>query len=270
MTLHVVKPVTPSQRNLIKLKKNHLAKTPIIKSQLVGLKNTSGRNNTGKITSYHKGGGCKQKYRKINFYRTKTSWGIVTSIEYDPYRNANTASIYDFLTNNYFYMLAPKNLNIGDIVKAGPNAEAKIGHSLPISKIPVGSLIHNISPKKNKKAQISRAAGTFSQLIEKTSKYARIALRSGEQRFLSIDCFATIGIVSNELFFLTNLGKAGRARWLNKRPKVRGVAMNPIDHPHGGGEGKTSGGYSLTPWGKSCKNGLTSKSTNKLIIKKND
>nr|YP_009495524.1 ribosomal protein L2 [Psammoneis japonica]AWQ64254.1 ribosomal protein L2 [Psammoneis japonica] len=269
MTLQVVNPITPSQRELVKLKKNHLAKTPTIKSQLTSLKNTSGRNNTGKITAYHKGGGHKQKYRKINFYRTIASLGIITSLEYDPNRTANIASVYDFLTNKYFYILAPKNLNIGDIVKAGPNAEAKVGHSLPISKIPVGSLIHNISPKKKKQAQISRAAGTFSQLIEKTSKYGRIQLSSGEQRFLSVDCFATIGIVSNELLFLTNLSKAGRARWLNKRPRVRGVAMNPIDHPHGGGEGKTSGN-SLTPWGKSSKGGRTSRSTNNLILKKND
>ena len=154
MTLYVVNSITPSQRNLIKLKKNHLAKTPIIKSQIIGLKNVSGRNNAGKITSYHKGGGHKQKYRKINFYRTKTSWGIITSIEYDPNRTANVASIFDFLTNKYYYILAPKNLNIGDIVKAGPNAEAKIGHSLPISKIPVGSLIHSISQKKKKKRKL--------------------------------------------------------------------------------------------------------------------
>ena len=158
MTLQIVNPVTSSQRNLIKLKKTHLSKNPIIKSKLTGLKNASGRNNSGKITSRHKGGGHKQKYRKINFYRTLTSWGIVTSIEYDPNRTANIASVYDFLTNNYFYIILPKNLNIGDIVKAGPNAEIKIGHSLPISKIPVGSFIHNISPKKKKKAERARTA----------------------------------------------------------------------------------------------------------------
>ncbi len=269
MALQIVNPVTPSQRNLVKLKKKNLRKTPLLKSNCLGLKNSSGRNNSGTITSYGKGGGHKQKYRKINFYRKTNSLGIITSIEYDPNRTANIASVYNYLSNEYYYILAPKSISVGDIIKSGSNAEPKIGHSLPISKIPVGSLIHNICPKKNKKAQISRAAGTFSYLIEKTAKTARILISSGEQRFLSTECYATIGIVSNEFKFLTKLGKAGRSRWLNKRSKVRGVAMNPIDHPHGGGEGKTSGGYSLTPWGKPSKNNSTSKSNNKLIISKN-
>lgn len=165
------------------------------------------------------------------------------------------------------YILAPINLNVGNIIKTGTHAEPKIGHSLPISNIPVGCCIHNLSPKTKTKAQISRSAGTFSYLLEKTAKYGRIELSSGEQRLLSVDCFATIGIVSNELNSLTKLGKAGRARWLNRRPTVRGVAMNPVDHPHGGGEGKKSGA-SLTPWGKPTKNKCTSKSKNKLIISK--
>jgi len=268
MKLKKINPITPSQRSLIKIKNISLKKSPILKTQIFGLTNNSGRNNIGKITSFHKGGGHKQKYRKINFFRKKNSIGIVLSLEYDPNRNTNIMSIYDFIINMYFYMIAPKNLNIGDIVKAGSYAESKIGHSLTISKIPVGSFIHNISVKSKKKAQISRAAGTFSQLIEKTSQYGRIKLSSGEQRFLSINCLATIGIVANDFFFLTTIGKAGRLRWLNKRPKVRGVAMNPIDHPHGGGEGKTSGGRTLvSPWGKSAKSGKTSRSQNNLIIK---
>jgi large subunit ribosomal protein L2 len=268
MNLKKIKPVTPSYRNLIQVNNKHLNRTPIIKSKIIGIKNTAGRNNTGKITSYKKGGGHKQKYRKINFFRTQESLGIVTSIEYDPNRNANIASIYNITTKNYFYILAPINLNIGNIIKTGANAESKIAHSLQIANIPVGCCIHNISPKTKKEAQISRAAGTFSYLVEKTAKYGRIELCSGEQRLLPISCFATIGIVSNELHCLTKLGKAGRARWLNQRPTVRGVAMNPIDHPHGGGEGKKSG-ISLTPWGKSTKNKFTSKSKNKLIITKN-
>lgn len=260
------KPTTPSQRHLIKINRKHLRKNPFIKSKIKGIKNSSGRNNKGKITAYHKGNGHKQKYRKINFYRTNNSIGIIATIEYDPNRTARIASVYDIETQNYFYMLAPKNLKIGDIVKSGSSAEPLLGHSLPISKIPVGSLIHNISPKKKKKAQISRSAGTFSYLIEKTADYCQIKISSGEQRFLATDCYATIGIVSNEFNFLTNKGKAGRSRWLNIRPTVRGVAMNPIDHPHGGGEGKSSGA-SLTPWGKPTKSGSTSRTRNKLIIK---
>ena len=268
MTLQIANSTTPSQRNLVKLKQNNLRKKPLLKLNCVGTKNSAGRNNSGTITSYHKGGGHKKRYRKINFCRKTNSSGIITSIEYDPNRTANIASVYDYLNNEYYYILAPQNICVGDIVKSGVNAEPKIGHSLPISKIPVGSLIHNINPKKSKKAQITRSAGTFSYLIEKTAKTARLLISSGEQRFISVECYATIGIVSNEFFFLTKLGKAGRSRWLNKRPKVRGVATNPIDHPHGGGEGKTSGGHSLTPWGKPSKGNSTSKSKNKLIILK--
>jgi|TARA_B100001142_G_C14273131_1_gene631695 large subunit ribosomal protein L2 len=269
MKLKKINPTTSSQRNLIRIKNTGLNKTSLIKSKITGLKNSSGRNNVGKITAFHRGGGHKQKYREIDFHRKKDSIGIVASIEYDPNRNANIASIYSFVTYEYSYILAPKNLSVGDIVKSGSNGEPKIGHSLPISKIPVGSFIHNVSVKTNKKGQIARAAGTFCQLIEKTSKQGRIRLSSGEQRFLSINCFATIGIVSNDFFFLTTVGKAGRSRWLNRRPKVRGVAMNPIDHPHGGGEGKTSGGRtSVSPWGKPAKGGKTSRSRNKLIITK--
>lgn len=244
---------------LINLSKKKLAKTPSIKTIINGKKNTAGKNNLGKITVHHKGGGHKKKYRKINFIRSNDSTGIVTSLEYDPYRTAFIASVYDFLNFSYFYIIAPKNLNIGDIVKSGSNAEIKIGHSLPLIKIPVGSFIHNISLKANKKAQLSRAAGANSQLIEKTSEYCRIVLNSGKHKFLPINSHATIGIVSNEFSIFKVIHKAGRNRWLNIRPTVRGVAMNPIDHPHGGGEGKSSGGRSsVTPWGKPTKNGKTS------------
>lgn len=267
MKFKTKKPITPSQRHLIQLNTKYLEKKPLIKKKIKGLTQSSGRNNQGKITVHHKGGGHKKKYRYINFYRTQTSVGITTSLEYDPNRNSNIASIYDLSKNNFFYILAPKNLKIGDIVKSGPNAEPKIGHSLPLSEIPVGSYIHNISPTASKPAQISRSAGAFSTLKEKTLNYAKIELSSGEQRFISPKCYATIGIVSNELIFLTQLGKAGRSRWLNKRPTVRGVAMNPVDHPHGGGEGKKSG-KGRTPWGKTAKKGFKRKARNKLIIKK--
>lgn len=265
MKFQIVKPITPSQRNLIKLKNKHLSKNPFLKKQIKGTKNSSGRNNLGRITISHKGGGHKQKYRILNFERIEDSTSIVCSIEYDPNRTAHIASVYDFFSKKYSYIIAPENLSIGDIIKTGSNAEPKLGHSLPISKIPVGSLLHNISPKLSKPSQISRSAGTFSCLIEKTSRYGRIKISSGEHRTLSINCYASIGTVSNELHFLTTIGKAGRSRWLNKRPSVRGVAMNPVDHPHGGGEGKKSG-KNLTPWGGSNFKGFTSKSKNNLII----
>jgi large subunit ribosomal protein L2 len=269
MKLKHFSPRTPSLRNLVRLNNTDIQKKPLLKTKIKGLRNSIGKSGGTKLTSYHKGGGHKKKYRKINFVRTEIRTSIITSIEYDPYRSANIASIYNLNTKTFDYILAPKNLTVGDIVKSGDNADSKNGHSLPISKIPIGSLIHNVSPKTNKQAQIARSAGTYAQLIEKTSSYGRIKLRSGEQRTLSLKCFATMGIVSNELSFLTTLGKAGRSRWLNKRPHVRGVAMNPIDHPHGGGEGKTSGGRTaVTPWGKPSKGGKTSRSINKLIIKK--
>lgn len=268
MKLKTFNPVTPSLRNLVQLNKTELTNKPLLKSKIKGLKQSSGRNFNGNITAFHKGGGHKKKYRNIEFKRVNESIGIVIGLEYDPYRSANIASIYNYSTKDFFYIIAPKNLTVGDIIKSGTNADVKNGHSLPISKIPIGCLIHNVAPKVNSISQISRSAGTFSQLIEKTSKFGRIKLSSGEQRTLSVNCFATIGIVSNELSLLTTIGKAGRSRWLNKRPTVRGVAMNPIDHPHGGGEGKTSGGRtSVTPWGKPTKGGKTSRSKNKLIIK---
>lgn len=269
ISLQKVKPTTPGRRQLIKLnqKSLNLSKKPMLKNKVKGLKNSSGRNNSGRITAFHRGGGVKKRYRKINFNRTDNSTAIVCSLEHDPYRNAYIAAVFDFINNAFFYILAPKNLKVGDIVKSGLEVEPSLGSSLPIAKIPIGTAIHNVSPTPNKKAQISRSAGTFSMIKEKTEKYAVIELSSGEQRHVSSKCFASIGEVSKELHFLTNSGKAGRSRWLNRRPIVRGVAMNPIDHPHGGGEGKKSG-TSRTPWGKPNRRGKTSKSTNKLIIKK--
>ena len=267
MVLKTKKPVTPSQRQLVQLSRKNLTKRPLLKMSIKGLKNSSGRNNTGRITVRNKGKGHKQTFRALDFFRVNSSTAIVCSIEYDPNRKANIAAIFDVSSQKFSYILAPKNLKIGDIVKSGPNAETKIGHSLPISKIPVGSFIYNIAPKSRKPAQISRSAGTFSRLIEKTFDSATIKLSSGEQRFISVKCYATIGIVSNEFIFLTKLGKAGRSRWLNKRPTVRGVAMNPIDHPHGGGEGKKAK-LGRTPWGKPTREKKTSKTKNKLIIKK--
>jgi large subunit ribosomal protein L2 len=253
-------------KNKILFFQKQLRKKPLLKKKLIGLVKSSGRNNSGKITVHHKGGGHKRKYRNINFYRIYNAAGIVCSIEYDPNRNANIASFYDKIQNNYSYILAPKNLKVGDIIKSGLSAEPKLGHSLPLSNIPVGSYIHNIIPKTFKPAQISRSAGTFSRLKKKTLNSALLELSSGEQRLVSTNCYASIGIVSNQLFRFSKLKKAGQSRWKNIRPTVRGVAMNPIDHPHGGGEGKKSGN-NLSPWGKNNKQGNTGKSRNKLIIK---
>ena len=238
----------------------------MLKFKVKGKKNSTGRNNSGKITVNHKGGGHKRNYRKIEFFANYNKIGIVTSIEYDPNRTGHIASVYNFLDKKYFYVLAPEKLKIGHIIKSGTNAEVFLGHSLPISKIPEGTFIYNISPKKNKPHQICRAAGTYAQIIEKNSRSCKIKLKSNEIRIISGDCHVTIGTVSNELHLLKTISKAGRSRWLNIRPTVRGVAMNPVDHPNGGGEGKKSGNR-LTPWGKSLKNKKTSRSKNKFIIK---
>ena len=269
MKLKIFKPTTPSQRNLIRLNKTNIAKNPLLKTKIHGLKNNTGKNNKGHLVAYHRGGGNKKKYRKLNIDNYFEYTGIVMSIEHDPFRSSNIASIFEFNSKKYFYVLASKNLTKGDIIKSGKNVEPKNGNSLPLLKIPVGSLIHNVCVHPDQQPKISRAAGTFSQLIEKTSKFGRLVLSSGEHRLIPINCFATLGQVSNEFSFLTTLGKAGRSRWLNKRPIVRGVAMNPVDHPHGGGEGKTSGGRSsVTPWGKPTKGGSTKKKFNNLTILK--
>ena len=251
MTLQKVKPTTSSRRQLIKLnqKSLNLSKKSVLKRSLKGKKNSSGRNHSGKITVFHKGGGVKKRYREINFTRTFNSTGIVCSLEYDPNRSAYIAAIFDFINSEFFYMLAPKNLRVGDVVKSGLELEPSLGSSLPLSGIPIGTSVHNVALKSYQKGKVSRAAGTFSTIKEKTDTHALIELSSGEDRLVSLKCFATIGEVSKELHFLTRLGKAGRSRWLNRRPTVRGVAMNPIDHPHGGGEGKKSGS-ARTPWGK--------------------
>jgi len=244
-------------------------KTPILKRNTRGGKNNAGKNHSGKITSFHRGGGHKRKYRSVSFNRSNSFEGILINVEYDPNRNSYIGAVYNYINSNYIYILLPKNLKIGDIVKSGNVAENKLGHSVKISNIPIGSYLHNISLKKDSKGILTRAAGTFSVLIEKLADYTRIKLSSGEHRLIPNYCFATLGTISNENFFLRKIKKAGRSRWLNKRPIVRGVAMNPIDHPHGGGEGKTSGGnMKRTPWGKPTLGKKTSKSKNKLIVAK--
>lgn len=257
MEIKRLKPITPSQRNLIRLNKAVLCKSPMLKTEICKITKVAGRNNEGKIITRHKGGGHKKSYRKVDFLRISNSIGVVTSIEYDPYRNSSIIAVYDFIKKDYYYRLHPKYLEIGSIIESGNNAKPLNGHTLPLSKIPVGSYIHNISLIQDKAAKLTRAAGTYAVVIEKNSTLVKIKLSSGEIKTLSTKCFATIGVISNNLINLTKLGKAGRSRWLNIRPTVRGVAMNPIDHPHGGGEGKTSGGRksSVTPWGKPVRSG---------------
>jgi large subunit ribosomal protein L2 len=243
MELKTNKPTSSGIRHFIQLKKT-LAKKPTLKIKTNKLKKTS-----GKATTLNKKGGHKKRYRTINFNKTENFTGIVYSIEYDPNRNSNIASIFNVKSNSFFYVIAPKDLVIGNIIKSGLEAEKKVGHSMSLRLVPTGCCIYNVSFKCNSVAKISRSAGTYSVIIKKAEKYAQILLSSGANKLLSLNAFATIGIVSNELFYLTKLGKAGRSRWLGSRPTVRGVAMNPVDHPHGGGEGKKSG-KRKTPWGK--------------------
>lgn len=265
MTLPIEKPVTSSQRHTLYLGKKNLTKKPLLKKHIKGLKNSNGRNNQGRITVRHKGGGHKTRYRTIDFCRLSSATGIVCSIEYDPNRTANIAAIFDIFHSKFNYIIAPKTLKVGDIVKSGPNAETRTGHSLPISKIPVGSYIYNISSRPQNPSQISRSAGNFSRITEKTLSYAKTELSSGKLLLVSVNCYATIGIVSNEFTFLTKLRKAGQSRWINRRPTVRGVAMNPVDHPHGGGEGKKAG-KGLTPWGKPTRGPKTSRVKNNPLL----
>lgn len=241
------------------------------KSLLVSLKKTGGRNSYGRITARHQGGGHKQKYRIIDFRRDKRSIpATVASIEYDPNRSARIA-LLNYIDGEKRYILAPLDLKVGDMVISGPEADIKPGNSLPLRSIPLGTIIHNIELKIGKGAQLARSAGTFAQLMSKEGKYSQVKLPSGEVRLVLQDCYATIGQVGNTDHENVNIGKAGRSRWLGKRPKVRGVAMNPVDHPHGGGEGRTSGGrHPVTPWGIPTKGykTRTNKSTDRFIIKK--
>jgi large subunit ribosomal protein L2 len=232
------------------LKLRNFTTKPKLKFKLKKYVNTAGKNNSGQITVHSKSAGHKKRYRQINFTSNKNFLGIVFSIEYDPNRNSNIASIFNFKSNNFFYVIAANNLLIGNIVKSGFYAENKNGHTMILRKIPIGCCIYNITFKFSNLGKISRSAGTYSVVLEKTHKYATILLSSGKKKKLPLNCSATIGIVSKDYVFLIELGKAGKSRWLNKKPNVRGVAKNPVDHPNGGGEGKKSG-KRKTPWGKS-------------------
>jgi len=241
------------------------------KSLLRPLKKTGGRNNLGRITVRHRGGGHKRRYRLIDFKRDKFDVPAkVATIEYDPNRSARI-SLLHYADGEKRYIIAPQGLNVGDVVVAGEQVDIKPGNALPLRAIPLGTNLHNIEMKPGKGGQLIRSAGTVAQLVAKDEQYAQLRLRSGEIRRIRIECMATVGAVSNPENMNINLGKAGRNRWLGRRPTVRGVAMNPVDHPHGGGEGKTSGGrHPVTPWGKPTKGYKTRKrrDTDKYIVRR--
>ncbi len=271
MALKQFRPMTPSQRQLVLVDHSLLHKGKSVKSLTVGLNKSGGRNSQGRMTARHRGGGHKRRYRLIDFKRRKFDIpATVERLEYDPNRTAFIALIrYD--DGELSYILAPQRVRSGDVVISGERADIKPGNAMPMKNMPVGTVIHNVEMKPNKGGQLARAGGTYAQLIGKDAGYALLRLSSGEQRMVRGECMASIGAVSNPDRQNIKLGKAGRSRWLGRRPKVRGVAMNPVDHPHGGGEGRTSGGrHPVTPWGVSTKGKRTrsNKRTDKLILRR--
>ncbi|AOY59752.1 MULTISPECIES: 50S ribosomal protein L2 [Desulfococcus] len=271
MAVKRIKPTSPGRRFQEYSTFEEITRKEPEKSLLRVLKKQGGRNTNGRITCRHRGGGHKRHYRVIDFKRDKI--GIpakVASIEYDPNRSARIALLY-YADGEKRYILAPVNLAVGDQVMSGPEADIKPGNTLPIKNIPLGTLIHNIELRVGKGGQIVRSAGTFAQLMAKEDRYAQIKLPSGEVRMVLLTCQATIGQVGNVVSENIALGKAGRKRWLGSRPKVRGVAMNPVDHPMGGGEGRSSGGrHPCTPWGIPTKGYRTRKNkrTDRYIVKR--
>ncbi|MEA4838130.1 MAG: 50S ribosomal protein L2 [Rhodospirillaceae bacterium] len=271
MPLKNYKPTTPGQRQLVLIDRSELWKGKPEVSLTQGLRKSGGRNNTGRITVRFRGGGHKRRYRLIDFKRTKFDVAAtVERLEYDPNRSAFIALIR-YEDGVKAYILAPQRLGVGEQVISGLRADIQPGHALPLKNIPVGTIVHNVELKAGKGGQLARSAGTYVQLVGKDQGYAQIRLSSGELRMVRGECMATIGAVSNPDRQNISLGKAGRTRWLGFRPHVRGVAMNPVDHPHGGGEGRTSGGrHPVTPWGKPTKGKKTrnNKKTDKLIMRR--
>lgn len=252
MAIRVYKPMTNGTRQRSVLTSDEITKTTPEKSLVVVKKKTNGRNNQGKITVRHRGGGVKRKYRLVDFKRRKDGiTAIVSAIEYDPNRSANIA-LLNYKDGEKAYILAPKDLHVGDIVESGTQTDVKVGNSMDIMNIPVGTVIHNIELRPGKGGQIARSAGNSAQILGREGKYVLIRLASGETRMILGTCRATIGVVGNEDYGLVKIGKAGRTRHKGIRPTVRGSVMNPNDHPHGGGEGRAPVGRSgpMTPWGK--------------------
>lgn len=273
MAIKKYKPTTPGRRGMTGLTFEEITKKSPEKSLTVSFSKSGGRNNTGRITTRHHGGGHKQLYRIIDFKRNKDDIPAkVAAIEYDPNRNANIALLH-YADGEKRYILAPKGLSVGMSVVSGAHADIKVGNALEMRNMPEGTIIHNIELKPGKGGQLARAAGVSAQILGVEEKYVTLRLASGEVRKILGNCRATVGVVGNEDYSLINLGKAGRSRWLGIRPTVRGSVMNPVDHPHGGGEGRTPIGRKspMTPWGKKAlgvKTRKTKKASNKLIVRR--
>ena len=271
MALRQFNPVTPSLRGTVLIDRSELWKGKPVKTLTEGKNKTGGRNNHGRTTSFFRGGGHKQSYRYVDFKRRKADVpATVERLEYDPNRSAFIALVkYD--DGELSYILAPQRVRAGDKVVSGARVDIKPGNAMPMAAIPVGTIIHNVEMKLGAGGKMARAAGTYAQLVGKDAGYAQVKLQSGELRVIRAECFATVGAVSNPDNQNQSLGKAGRNRWLGRRPHNRGVVMNPVDHPHGGGEGRTSGGrHPVTPWGKPTKGAKTrhNKRTDDLIIRR--
>ncbi len=271
MGIKKLTPTSPARRYQTYLTNDDLTTDQPYKPLLVSKQRTNGRNNLGKMTVRHRGGGHKRHYRLIDFKRDKTGIpGKVATIEYDPNRSARIALV-NYADGEKRYILAPVGLQVGQAIMAGPEADILAGNALPIKNIPLGTQIHNIELRPGKGGQMARSAGSFAQLVAKEGDVAQLRLPSGEIRRVSVHCMATIGQVGNTEHENVSVGKAGRTRWKGVRPTVRGVAMNPVDHPHGGGEGKTSGGRNpVTPWGQPTRGYKTrnNKRTDKFIVKR--
>ncbi|HPN74327.1 MAG: 50S ribosomal protein L2 [Candidatus Marinimicrobia bacterium ADurb.Bin030] len=272
MGIKTIKPITPGQRFKTVDTFEDITKKRPEKSLLEPITQSAGRNNYGRVTSRHRGGGQKRAYRNIDFKRNK--YGIeatVKAIEYDPNRSARIALLF-YKDGEKRYIIAPDGLVTGSVVLSGEEAPIKVGNCLPLKNIPAGTFVHNIEMRPKKGGQIARGAGTAAQIMAKEGKYVTLKMPSGEMRLINEECYATIGVVSNKDHENINIGKAGRSRWMGRRPHVRGVAMNPIDHPMGGGEGKSSGGrHPCSPWGQLSKGYRTRKKrnpSNKFIIKR--
>jgi large subunit ribosomal protein L2 len=271
MSIMKTKPTSPGRRHAVKIVNHDLHKgqphAPLVEKQ----SKSGGRNHFGRITTRHVGGGHKQHYRLIDFKRNKDGIpAVVERLEYDPNRSAHIALV-KYADGERRYIIAPKGLSAGDPVRSGIDAPIKVGSTLPLRNIPVGSIVHCVELKPGKGAQLVRSAGSSAQLVAREGSYATLRLRSGEMRKVLTECRATLGEVSNSEHSLQQLGKAGASRWRGKRPTVRGVAMNPVDHPHGGGEGRTSGGrHPVTPWGVPTKGHKTRKNkrTDKMILRR--
>ncbi len=270
MALRKFKPTTPSRRQLVLVDKSELWAGKPVKSLTEGLSQKAGRNNTGRIMVRRRGGGAKKTYRIVDFKRRKFDIEAkVERLEYDPNRTAFIALV-KYLDGEQAYILAPQRLKAGDKVIAGAKVDIKPGNAMPLKAMPVGTIIHNIELKPGKGGQLARSAGTYAQLVGRDGALAQIRLQSGEVRLVLGECMATVGAVSNPDNMNQNIGKAGRNRHKGKRPSVRGVVMNPVDHPHGGGEGRSSGGrHPVTPWGKPTKGAKTrkNKQTDKMILR---